>query len=355
MNVSDLEIQKEVDLAALTTIGLGGKAAYFLEVSSREELTAGLAWAKAEGLPTYILGGGSNTIFLDSGFSGLVLKVGLLGIEWGEEVDGVIEVRAAAGEEWDALVVQTIEKGLGGLECLSGIPGLVGATPMQNVGAYGQEVAAVIRSVTVWDREESKEVVFSNEECAFSYRQSRFKGREAGRYVILEVTFGLRSDGVPTVRYPQVVEQVREMYGADELGVGAEALGKTREAVLALRRSKSMVVDVNDPNSKSCGSFFTNPIVSEEKARKLVETFGEKAGGFAGPGGVKLSAAFLVEAAGFRKGYTYKGVGISANHSLALINRGGTTGELLELQEKIQEAVQEKLGVELMREPVVAH
>lgn len=351
-------VREHVELAPLTTMRLGGPARYFAECKTNDDVTSALAFGREHGLPVHILGGGSNSIFLDEGFSGLVLAVRMRGVTF--QADGVIE--AAAGEPWDPLVAKTISRGLAGFECLSGIPGLVGATPIQNVGAYGQEVAEVIETVTVIDRADGHERTLSNTECNFTYRTSRFKQADAGKYIITSVRYRLRPDGVPTLRYPQL----REVLGAEgALESGMSGLAAVREAVLELRRAKSMVIDDADPNTRSCGSFFVNPVVPKAQAEKLQQQYsdmptftgeetphGTAAAGWTGSH-IKIPAAWLIERAGFMKGLQRGGVGISSRHPLALVNKSGTTKELLSLAADIHTAVHEQFSIELEQEPVV--
>ncbi len=345
-----LVIQEDVSLAKRTTIGLGGSADQLIACKSVDDLRAGLEHAREHKLPVHILGGGSNTIFADAGWRGVVLAVQLAGVELAG--DGV--VAAAAGEAWDALVQQTIDAGLGGLEAMSGIPGLVGATPMQNVGAYGQQVSEVITSVEALERSSGNIVSFTNQECDFGYRSSRFKFKDARNYVITKVTYQLDPDGTPGVQYPQLAEKLK----GEDLGQGAEGLMKVREATLALRRSKSMIFDPKDPNSRSCGSFFVNPVLSMARydalVKKAVEQgIAERVPSFAAGADDKVPAALLIERAGFAKGDRRDGVGISANHPLALVNYEGTTEGLLALADEVQTKVHEIFGILLAREPVV--
>ncbi len=335
-------IERDVPLSPLTTIELGGVAQYFVECTTHEQVRRALLHAATEGLAVHILGGGSNTIFSDDGFHGLVLRVNLRGVEFNVASD-LVMARVASGENWDGFVRQCVDAGYVGLEALSGIPGFVGATPMQNVGAYGQEVAQTIVSVKALDRDTLAVVEFSNEECGFQYRGSRFKYDDRDRYVILEVTYKLQVGGAPTVAYDQVAEVV-----GDNPSVTA-----VREAVLGLRKQKSMVIDAGDSNTKSCGSFFLNPIVSDDQLESLRQQVAEEVRVFPEGGGSKLSAAWLIEKAGYKKGEVRGGVGISDNHVLALVNRGGTTKELLAFAEEIQAAVYKQFGIELVREPIV--
>lgn len=348
VHIAHMSIEKNVALAPLTTIKLGGSAQHFTSIASVDELIEALQFARSEGLAVHILGGGSNTIFSDAGFAGLVIHVGLTGVT----IDEGGRVTAAAGENWDELVRQTIGQGLAGFETLSGIPGLVGATPMQNVGAYGQEVAQTITQVKALDRETLEEVSFTNEECQFEYRGSRFKYQDKEKYVITEVTYQLRPNGEPTVTYPQLIEALSD----HEITAGVAGLAEVRRVVLGLRSKKSMIVDPADPHSRSCGSFFVNPVLNQTELTTLQETmqtddvptFVDDEGGTA-----RVPAAWLIEQAGFTKGERRGGVGISANHPLALVNYEGTTTELLALAEEVRQGVEKKTGLSLTREPVV--
>jgi len=299
-----------------------------------------------------LLGGGSNVIFPDDGFDGLVIGVCMKGYRFERVAQGIL-LDAAAGEEWDPLVSEAVTKGFAGIECLSGIPGLVGATPIQNVGAYGQEVADTIRSVEAIDLRSMKDVQFSNMDCQFSYRQSRFKVVDKDRFVITRVRFLLQPDGKPSLTYPELRKQIESRHP------GSVDLGTVRQTVLALRRGKSMVLDPADPNCRSVGSFFMNPIVSREFFETLqrdLNRSGTPAEIPSFPGqqnAVKIPAAWLVEHSGFSKGFRKGGVGISANHALALVNHGGTTRELLGLAEEIREAVKRKFSILLQIEPSI--
>jgi len=353
------ELRENVPLAPHTTIGLGGDARYFWDCASESELREALQFGVERRLPIQVLGGGSNMIFSDAGYPGLVVKIGIQGAALQEAGDAVL-VQVAAGADWDALVREAVDRGLAGIECLSGIPGTVGATPVQNVGAYGQEIAETLVSVACLDRASLERRQFRADECRFAYRQSRFKREDRDRYIILEVTLRLRKQARPLLRYAELADEVRRTAPIDALAPAA-ALGAVRDAVLALRRRKSMVLAVGDPNARSVGSFFLNPILGpgalEALRRRLgtmdgpVPTFpAERAGGV---GGVKVPAAWLVERAGFAKGYRRGGVGISSNHALALVNHHGTTAELLALAEPIERAVYDRFGIRLEREPVV--
>ncbi len=336
------DIQKDVPLAPLTTLGLGGKARYLIECQTLEQIRHSLLWAAERNMKVQVLGGGSNTIFTDDGYIGLVLKIELSGVEF---TDGLATV--AAGESWDSFVLQAVQHGLSGIECLSGIPGLVGATPIQNVGAYGQEVKETIVEVCALDRQSLEEVFFTRSECHFGYRQSRFKNEDRDRYIITQVRYQLKQDSQTQIRYPELVSYVQEHPAS-----ASNPLQAVREAVLHLRASKSMCVDPQDPNSRSAGSFFINPVVAEDCARHLQQEHADMPS-FPAPGGVKIPAAWLVENAGFKKGMRHGGVSISQKHALALVNYSGSTYELLELAAQIQEGVEQRFGIRLQREPVL--
>jgi len=332
-----VELREHVPLAPYTTFGLGGKARYFVECGSEDEVRAALAYAAERRLPAYVLGGGSNVVFLDSGFPGLILRLTIGGIELRDGPSP--EVRAGAGVDWDTLVQNVVPRGWTGVECLSGIPGTVGGTPIQNVGAYGQEIAESLVSVECL-------------ECAFGYRDSRFKRADRGRYVVLEVTLRLARDQKPRIRYPELQRAVAGLGGLDTV-TPTEAVGLVRQAVLALRRSKSMVLDPADPNTRSAGSFFTNPVLSAAAFADLAQRWKEIPS-FPADGGVKVPAAWLVEHAGFPKGYrSGAGAGISTRHALALVNRGGTSADLLALAEEVRAGVEKQFGIRLAYEPEV--
>ena len=367
-------MQTNIALAPFTTLQLGGKAAHFLEATSIEEILQGLSYSKDRRLPIYILGGGSNTIFADGGFPGLVMRIATRGKETIEQDDSNAILDVQAGEVWDEFVIHCISHGLSGIECLSGIPGSVGAVPIQNVGAYGQEVADTIASVRCLDRITFEQRVFTNQECEFGYRQSRFKGYDRDRYVVLSVAFRLSRTTINEPRYDELKQALRPISKNSSTAAGesdwhvpggdqvrpeerVDALMRLRSAVLNLRKKKSMVVDNSDPESRSAGSFFLNPVLSAEQLQEF-KTRMESRGivdypCFAAGDSFKLSAAWFVENAGFAKGTTVGGVGVSKNHSLALVNRGGTSSELMDLSRSIQKKVLEFSGVWLDREPVL--
>ncbi len=350
-----LEILEDVALAPRTTLELGGPARFYLVARDEEEVVGGLRWARLRGVPVAILGGGSNLVVADEGFDGLVIEMDLLGVEE-ERANGRVLIRAAAGERWDPLVARTVSAGLAGLECLSGIPGRVGATPIQNVGAYGQEIAEHLHAVRVVDRESLEVRTLSPSACELGYRDSYFK-HHPERYVVTEVTFALVPDGEPTIRYAELERSL----------AGDRSLATVRETVIRLRRKKSMVIDEDDPNRRSAGSFFTNPIVPSEEAEKLVErAVAEGVVGDASqvprwpveaPDGTtrtKLAAGWLIERAGIAKGTVAGRVGISTKHALALVHHGGgTTRELMALARQVRDAVQSRFGVTITPEPTM--
>jgi len=344
-----------VRLADYTTVGLGGPARDFVRAGTEEDLIGAVRAADAAGQPVLILGGGSNLVVADDGFDGTVIQVATRGVSRGAG-PGVLTV--AAGEDWDAVVARTVAEGLAGLECLSGIPGLVGATPIQNVGAYGQEVAETITRVRVYDRKAAAVRQIPNEQCGFGYRTSRFRGTD--RFVVLSVTFGLavQARSVP-VRYAEL---------AAALGVSpGDQVDSTeaRSAVIELRQRKGMVIDPADPDTRSAGSFFVNPVL-DAAALAAVEAAARARCGpdtrvprfeveGSGDGLVKVPAAWLIERAGFGRGYGQgDGVRISAKHTLALVNAGSaSTAALLALAREIRDGVRGAFGVTLAPEPVL--
>jgi UDP-N-acetylmuramate dehydrogenase len=340
-------------LAQLTTLGIGGPARYYAECASGETAAAGVEWARSKGLPLFVLGGGSNIVIADSGFPGLVLRIMIRGIEIVLEGEQVT-VTAGAGEEWDPLVSYCAARSFAGLECMSGIPGLVGATPIQNVGAYGQETSEALVSVEALDRTTGKVDEVGAGECEFDYRSSRFKTRDRNRFIITRVTYRLLANGKPAVRYPELQKYLAEN-GASDPGPA-----QVREAVLALRRKKAMVIDPSDADSRSVGSFFVNPVVTTEEFERIKARAGrfvqssEEMPAFPSQGQrVKLSAAWLIERAGIQRGYIYGNVGTSTKHALAIVNRGGgTASEVVRLKEEIQSRVRDRFGVDLTPEPV---
>jgi UDP-N-acetylmuramate dehydrogenase len=346
-----LEIRDDVPLAPLTTLDLGGRARHFVDAHDDAAILEALRWADSRRLPVAVLGGGSNLVVADDGFSGLVIRIGTRGRRF-ERGNNQVMLTATAGEPWDDLVAETVARDLAGLECLSGIPGRVGATPIQNVGAYGQEVADTIRSVRVLERGSGQIRELPRSDCAFAYRDSRFK-REPERFVVLAVTFDLRPNGAPTLRYRELAEALA--------GAVKPGLSEVRRTVLALRRKKSMVLAADDPNRRSVGSFFTNPILpavgaaevgARARAAGLLADGAEMPRWSADGGRVKLSAGWLIERAGFDKGLRRGPVGLSSAHALALVHHGGgSSAALIDLAREIRDAVRARFGVTLVPEP----
>jgi len=339
---------EHVPLAPHCTLRVGGAARYFVEAADEAAVLAAVEWAAARDLPVHVLGGGSNLVIADEGVDGLVLKIALRGVT-AREVAGAVEVTAAAGEPWDALVRHTVERGWAGLECLSGIPGLVGATPIQNVGAYGQEVSDTLTAVRALDRERRRVVALGPAKCGFGYRDSLFKSRAPGRYVVLAATYRLAPGGASNLGYADIAREL------EARGVGRPSLAEVREAVLRVRRSKSMVLDPGDPNARSCGSFFLNPLVDAAALAGLEA----RAAGLAMPrwpepdGRVKLSAAWLIERAGFRRGQTEGPVGLSTRHTLAIVcHDGARARDVVAFARRVRAGVEARFGVRLRPEPV---
>ncbi len=339
------KILENVALAPMTTLGIGGPARFFLNATTEDDVLMGLEFADSRGIDVFILGGGSNLLVADSGIDALVIKNAIGGIEFKNDAVGNTLVIAGAGLEWDEVVEQSVAKGLAGLECLSGIPGLVGGTPIQNVGAYGQEVSETIISVRCLDRSSGTIVGLANRECGFSYRTSIFNTSHRNRYIVLGVTYALSPGGAPKVVYKDLIEHFRG---------SAPTIADVRNAVLTIRKSKSMVIDSLDPNSRSAGSFFKNPVVDQGTFEILLARFGSIPS-FPFGDKVKIPAAWLIENSGFGKGYSLGNAGLSANHTLALINRGNATAsEVIALKDTIEAAVKDRFGIALIPEPVFA-
>jgi UDP-N-acetylmuramate dehydrogenase len=330
-----VQVRRDARFAELTTLAVGGPIDRLVEVTDADELVAAVRDADEANRPLLVLGGGSNVVAPDEGWPGDVVLVRAGGVtRTGDRLD------VQAGEPWDALVAYTVEQRLAGLEALSGIPGSTGATPVQNVGAYGQEVAQTITAVRVYDRAEKSERTLPPAECGFAYRDSRLK-REPGRFVVLSVTFALHPGELSRpVGYAELARTLGVQIGQPA------PLADARAAVLQLRRGKGMVLDPADPDSRSAGSFFTNPVVPAERAVPGCPSWP------AGDGRVKLSAAWLVQSAGFGRGTRAGRVGTSSRHSLALTTEpGATAAELLAFAERVVTAVREQFGVTLVMEP----
>lgn len=347
--------EKLVELAPFTTLGVGGPASQLVRITSTAQALEAVRWWR--GLepvqrPALLpLGGGSNVLISDSGFEGLVVKMENSHLEVLEQTGEQVVVRVGAGMVWDQFVAHATTQNWAGVECLSGIPGCVGASPVQNIGAYGQEVSETIKSVGGIDTRTGEEFRFTNEQCRFSYRDSFFKRQPAGRYLITSVDFQLRPGGEPTIRYADLKTRCENS--------NVHTLEQVRSLVLEIRRSKSMVYDTEDPNHRSAGSFFTNPIVSSEIADRIERRLPQdtRFPRFpVGEGREKLSAAWLIDNSGLKKGFRLSEAspaGLSTNHVLALTNRGGARAEdLIQLCRHVQRNVEEAFGISLVPEPV---
>lgn len=347
-------IRERVRLAPYTTLGIGGPARFFVDALTEDDVLNAVDWAVDRSLPVFILSGGSNVLVSDDGFAGLVVRVAIRGIS-SRARGSTMLVTAAAGEVWDHFVAWCVERHLAGVECLSGIPGSVGGTPVQNVGAYGQEVSETIQAVRAYDRQQRRVVELSSRECRFSYRASIFNTTERDRYVVLAVTFALTMHGHPALKY----QELKNHFAGRG---GLPSLDEVREAVRAIRAKKGMLIVPHDADCRSAGSFFKNPVITIDRLAEIEQVArkqrligkGDSLPHFAAPeGGVKIPAAWLIEQAGFQKGLVKGRVGLSSKHPLAIINRGGATAsEVLWLMREIQERVQEKFGVKLTPEPV---
>ena len=339
-------VRGSATLAPLTTLGIGGAARWLMHATRTDDVDRAHRWSRFNEVRLFVLGGGSNVVIADEGFSGLVVRIDIRGYEWRSDGEHTL-VTVGAGETWDATVAACVERGLAGLECLSGIPGTVGGTPIQNVGAYGQEVADSIDHVTVYDRQQASVRTLTAGECGFSYRMSRFKRDDEERFVVCAVTFRLRAGG-PTVTYPDIVDHLKQA------GVSAPDVADVRNAVLAVRRRKGMVLDPADPDTRSVGSFFMNPIVAPVDRDRVAGLAAAQPPAYpADAGRVKLSAAWLIERTGFRRGDADGNMGISTKHTLALVNRGGAAArDVLRFAARIKHGVLDRFGISLRPEPV---
>jgi len=339
-----VDVRTAVPLAELTTLRLGGPARRVLEPAGTDELVETVRHLDRAGEPVLIVGGGSNLVVADAGFPGTVVRLATRGVSERRQGDDTVAVTVAAGEPWDDLVERSVAEGLAGVEALSGIPGLAGATPVQNVGAYGQEVGDTLLGVTVLDRAEGSVRTMTPAQCRLGYRTSLLKGSD--RYLVVDVTLGLHRRRVSG---PLAYAELATSLGAD-LG-GTAPTADVRATVLALRRSKGMVLDPADLDTASAGSFFTNPVLPAPGPDRLPADAPRYD---AGPGLVKVPAAWLVEHAGFARGYGHGAARISGKHTLALTNRGGaTTVELLALAGEVRAGVRRAFGVELRPEPLL--
>ncbi|HEX6500335.1 MAG TPA: UDP-N-acetylmuramate dehydrogenase [Micromonosporaceae bacterium] len=334
-------------MAAYTTLRLGGPAARLVEIVDHREIPR---IVRDSAGPIWLIAGGSNVVVDDAGLPGTVLLLRTRGSRSVTVDADEVALTVAAGEPWDDVVLRAVEENLSGIECLSGIPGSAGATPIQNVGAYGQEVAETITAVTVYDRERDETVTMTAAHCGFGYRSSVFKHRD--RWIVLDVTFRLRRSPLSApVRYAELARTLGVPVGQ------RVPLAEARAAVLGLRAGKGMVLDADDHDTWSAGSFFTNPVLDATAFAALRERaadLGEPPAWAGADGSVKTSAAWLIERAGFTKGYGRDGVAISTRHTLALTNRGtGTTAALLDLAREIRDGVRKRFDVDLRPEPVL--
>jgi UDP-N-acetylmuramate dehydrogenase len=344
---------ENIPLAPLTTFKIGGPAKYFVEAKNTGEVQEAVAFSRSRDQPLFVLGGGSNLLVADAGWPGLVLKVSVQGIDQrsGHDEDGRTLFDAGAGESWDRFVSHAVIARCAGVECLSGIPGSVGGTPVQNVGAYGQEVSETIASVQVLDLKDGQVRELCPEACGFSYRASIFNTTEHGRFIVLRVTYALTPGGNPRIAYADLK---RHFEGRET----PPDLAETREAIRHIRALKGMLIAPGDPDCQSAGSFFKNPMLSQEQHENLKQRAAAR--GFTVPNypaletRKKVSAAWLVERSGFAKGFGSGRAGISTKHALAIVNRGGATAaDVLALKEQIQHRVEEIWGVHLDPEPVM--
>jgi len=350
-----MTIKENIPLAPLTTLQVGGAARYFAETKREDEIREAVEFAKARDLQLFVLGGGSNLVIADSGWPGLALRIAIGGISTArnDAAGGAVLFSVGAGVNWDDFVAQAVAQNCAGIECLSGIPGSAGGTPVQNVGAYGQEVADTIESVRALDLKENRVAVLPNPACGFRYRSSIFNRSERGRYIILRVNYRLKRGGAPNLKYADLQKHFTRNAGPRT----PPSLAEVRAAVREIRRSKGMLITPDDEDCRSAGSFFKNPVLGGEEFKQLsarAESEGLEVPSYpALEVQHKVSAAWLVEHSGFSKGYISGAAGISHRHALALINRGGAkASDIVRLKDEIQSAVRESWGILLEPEPV---
>jgi UDP-N-acetylmuramate dehydrogenase len=350
-----MQIEENRPLAPFTTFGIGGPARWFVEAGAEDEIAAAVEWARQQDIPLFVLSGGSNLLVSDEGFDGLVLRIASRGISIaqapGDPANRIYQ--CAAGENWDAFVERAVSERCAGIECMAGIPGTVGGTPVQNVGAYGQEVSSTIEHVRAFDRRQQAFVEFPAADCGFAYRRSRFNSTDRDRFIVVRVDYRLAVNGAPTLRYA-------DLQRVFEHAKTPPSLVEVAAAVRRIRQSKGMLLVDGDPDCRSAGSFFKNPVVTEEHAQQIAGSSSKElprfpAGSDARSAGqVKLPAAWLIEQAGFKKGYANGAAAISSRHTLALVNRGGATAnEILALASKIRAAVESRFQIRLEMEPVL--
>lgn len=352
MFLSSLKAQEQIPLAPYTTLQVGGAARYFLEAVNEGQVEEAVIFASQQSLPLFVLGGGSNLLVSDAGFAGVVLHVAIRGIQEDRKGDGVL-LEVGAGESWNDVVFYAVERSYAGIECLAGIPGNVGGTPVQNVGAYGQEVAETIARVRAYDLQSGRFVELDVAACHFGYRRSLFNAEQRGRYIITKVVYRLQPEGKPEMRYADL-----QRYFKDQLDVGElPGLRSVYDAVRSIREQKGMLAGQGGPDGRSAGSFFKNPVVPlavlENVADTLSISLKEIPHWPAAEGRIKLSAAWLIEKAGFVRGFALGRAAISSRHTLALINRGhATASEILALRDVIQSKVKTLFAILLEQEPV---
>jgi UDP-N-acetylmuramate dehydrogenase len=344
-----MHVQQQIPLASLTTLKVGGSAKFFLEARTVDDVRSGAEFARSRNLPLFVLGGGSNVVVSDRGWPGLVLKIAILGIDERQESDST-RFEVGAGESWDKFVLRAVDRNCAGVECMSGIPGSVGGTPVQNVGAYGQEVADTIASVQALDLRDNQVRELCKEACGFSYRTSIFNTTGRGRFIILRVEYALTHDGRSHIEYADL-----KRYFAG--WTSPPSLPQTREAVRQIRARKGMLISSGDEDSRSAGSFFKNPVLTPEQFLDLSQRAASRKLQVPSYPALdvqrKVSAAWLVEHSGFARGHQHGRVGISRKHALAIVNRGEATAtDVMELKDQIQDRVEEIWGIRLEPEPV---
>lgn len=337
-----MQFREHIPLAVYTTFQIGGPARWFGEAATEADILEAVEFARAHSLPLFPLGGGSNLLVSDSGFPGLVLRIGLKGIEQQGDT-----FHAAAGEDWDGFVSHAVERDFAGIECLAGIPGTVGGTPIQNVGAYGQEVSETVVGARALNLATLDFDEFSNADCGFSYRRSIFNSTERGKYIVTRVTYRLHQNGQPKIAYADLKRHFQ--------GCAAPSLREVSDTVRAIRRGKGMYIVPGDPDCRSAGSFFKNPIISAKHYGRIAAQEAVEVPHYpAADDAVKIPAAWLLERAGFHKGYAMGEAGISTRHTLALINRGAAkAADIFTLRDKIIAEVESRFGIRLEPEPVL--
>jgi UDP-N-acetylmuramate dehydrogenase len=352
-----VNLLENVPLAQYTTLGVGGPARWFVDAASEDDVLSAVRFARTQAARFFILGGGSNLLVSDDGFLGVVIHVAGTGSVWADESNGSVNITSSAGTDWDCVVQLAVERNCAGIECLAGIPGSVGGTPVQNVGAYGQEVSHSIASVRALDLDAEKVVHLSPKDCGFSYRRSIFNSTNRSRHAITSVVYSLQIGQPPHLAYRDVKQYFAER------AIAHPSLAETAAAVREIRARKGMLLSPADPDSRSAGSFFKNPIVSAATIPRLAAiarcSAGEvpqfPPGSAIAPTGqmVKLSAAWLIERAGFHKGFRMGQAGISSKHTLALVNLGGASAaEIVALRDAVMHEVEQRFAIRLEQEPV---